>query len=429
MGGAEVLERHDTSMPAPSTVPGGRGGGTPPPRLVSRRVRRNRSVAGLLLATIAVAVAFVVQGGSGPAPASQPGTDPPPAAGNARLAADWDGDGHAITLVFAGDTNFPAGSLLGDRLAADPTTALGPGVRQLLSHSQLSMVNFESALTSSPCPVPQPKEFVFDAPATALTAFKAAGATLVTEANNHGMDCGRPGLLQALTIRARARYRVIGIGANAAAAFASYQTVLDGEHVGIIAATQVIDDDLVGTWTATATQPGLASAYVTQALVNAVKAARRVDDTVVVFLHWGIQLDACPDPIQEPLAGVLVRAGADIVIGSHAHVLLGGGYLGTAFVDYGLGNFAFYNDPSPTNYSGALAVTITGRHVDAYSWRPAIVENELPVPVTGAAAREVQARFIGARSCTNLTARPTPSLSSPSSEDGGVSASILHELS
>ena len=78
-----------------------------------------------------------------------------------------------------------------------------------------------------------------------------------------------------------------------------------------------------------------------------------------------------PDPIQEPLAELLVRAGADIVIGSHAHVLLGAGYLGTAFVDYGLGNFAFYNDPSPTNVSGALAVTVTGRHIDAYSWRPA----------------------------------------------------------
>ena len=83
------------------------------------------------------------------------------------------------------------------------------------------------------------------------------------------------------------------------------------------------------------------------ALVAAVQRARRIDDTVVVFLHWGIQLDACPDPIQEPLATALVRAGADIVIGSHAHVLLGAGYRGTALVDYGLGNFAFYNDPTP----------------------------------------------------------------------------------
>ena len=76
-------------------------------------------------------------------------------------------------------------------------------------------------------------------------------------------------------------------------------------------------------------------------------------------------------------------------------------------MDYGLGNFAFYNDPAPTNLSGALAITVTGRHIDAYSWRPAIIENELPVPVTGPSAHEVQADFVGARGCTDLTAHPT----------------------
>jgi poly-gamma-glutamate capsule biosynthesis protein CapA/YwtB (metallophosphatase superfamily) len=269
---------------------------------------------------------------------------------------------------------------------------------------------------------------VFVAPPSAIAAFRGAHVTLVTEANNHGEDCGRPGLLQALTIRARTHYRVLGIGQNATAALASYQAVIHGERVGIIAATQVIDADLAASWTATAAQPGLASAYEVQGLVGAVEAARRVDDTVVVFLHWGIQLDACPDPIQEPLAIALVRAGADVVVGSHAHVLLGAGYLGHALVDYGLGNFAFYNDPFPTDISGALAVAATGRHIDAYSWRPAIVENELPVPATGAAAREVQARFVAARACTNLTGRPTKPLATVSTERQGVPTAVLGQV-
>jgi hypothetical protein len=34
--------------------------------------------------------------------------------------------------------------------------------------------------------------------------------------------------------------------------------------------------------------------------------------------------------VQEPLARALVRAGADIVVGAHAHVQLGAGYLGSA---------------------------------------------------------------------------------------------------
>ena len=116
----------------------------------------------------------------------------------------------------------------------------------------------------------------------------------------------------------------------------------------------MIDSDLQTAWTATATQPGLASAYDVNDLVAAVEAARKTADTVVVYLHWGTELDACPNPLQEPLAQVLVQAGADIVVGTHAHVLLGGGYLGSAYVDYGLGNFAFYDNSPPENASGSL---------------------------------------------------------------------------
>jgi hypothetical protein len=394
---------------------------------ISRRVRRNRFIATALVLAVALLAAHALIGAAG--------TSSVPAHGltslirhNPRLNPDWDGDGEPVTFVFAGDTNFPFPSVLASRLAQDPRTALGAGAARLLSHSNLSMVNFESALTFGGCPVPQPKTYVFFAPQAAIAAFEGAHATLVTEANNHGEDCGQSGLLQALTIRARTHYHIIGIGRNAAAAFTSYQTVIRGEHIGIIAATQVIDTDLVSSWTATATQPGLASAYEVQELVKAVQAARRIDDTVIVFLHWGIQLDACPDPIQEPLATQLVRAGADIVIGSHAHVLLGAGYLGHALVDYGLGNFAFYNDPYPTDVSGSLAVAATGRHIDAYSWRPAIIEDELPVPASGAAAAQVQARFVAARACTDLTGRPTAPLATIASERESVSASVLAQL-
>ncbi len=357
-----------------------------------------------------------------PKPPSHPVTNP-------RLESDWRGNGRAVTFAFGGDVNFPSGSTLGARLADDPTTALGTGVPALLSGADLSMVNFESAMTDGTCPDPQPKTYDFYAPATALTAFKAAGTTLVTEANNHGEDCGQPGLQMALTARAQSGYPVIGIGQNAAQAFTPYTTVIDGQKIAIIAATQVIDSDLQTAWTATATQPGLASAYDVTDLVNAVEAARKVSDTVIVFLHWGVELDACPDPIQEPLANVLVQAGADIVIGSHAHVLLGGGYLGSAYVDYGLGNFAFYNTPSPTDQSGSLVVTATGRQIDSVTWRPALIENELPVPLSGADATQALATWNAARTCTDLSPTDGTSLATPQTESSPAPAAAAAQLS
>ena len=139
----------------------------------------------------------------------------------------------------------------------------------------------------------------------------------------------------------------------------------------------MIDTDLQTRWTATATQPGLASAYDLDELISEVEQLRPTVDTLIVYLHWGTELQACPNQLQEPLAQVLVKAGADIVVGTHAHVLLGGGYLGSAYVDYGLGNLAFYDNSPPETPAGPCssppqAVTSTRRYGGrGYRGRPA----------------------------------------------------------
>jgi hypothetical protein len=435
--GSGLLLKSDPHLPAP--LPAGpevpRRPGRVGPDLASRRVRRYRIL--VLAALLALIGGGLWLGlgrshGSTASPPHRPRTSPAhPAAPkvNPRLEADWEGDGKPVAMAFGGDVNFPSGSTLGDRLEDDPATALGTGVPALLSGVNLSMVNLETAVTDGTCPDPQPKSFDFFAPASAITALQSAGVTLTTEANNHGEDCGPAGLQMALSARTRSNYTVLGIGQNAAQAFTPYQATINGQHIGIIAATQVIDDDLQSGWTATATQPGLASAYDVTDLVAAVEAARQVDDTVVVFLHWGVELDACPAPLQEPLANVLVQAGADIVIGSHAHVLLGGGYLGSAYVDYGLGNFAFYNTPAPTNQSGALVITATGRHIDGVTWRPAVIEGELPVPLAGAAATQALQNWANDRTCTDLAAAPGASVATAATESSPAPAAVAQQLS
>jgi poly-gamma-glutamate synthesis protein (capsule biosynthesis protein) len=371
----------------------------------------------------------VTGAGQHEAPAGHHHTTPPPHAGDPRLDPDWEGDGQPVTFAFGGDVHFPVGTNLGDRLAADPTDALGPTVPTLLSGVDLSMVNYESALTDGTCPDAQDKQYVFYAPPTVVTAFKGAGVTLITEANNHGEDCGPAGLQTALSTRASTGYTILGIGQNSAQAFTPYTATIHGEHVAIIAATQVIDSDLQSAWTATATQPGLASAYDVNDLVAAVEAARKTADTVIVYLHWGTELDACPDPLQEPLAQVLVQAGADIIVGTHAHVLLGGGYLGSAFVDYGLGNFAFYDNSPPENASGSLVITATGRHIDQVTWRPAVIVDDLPQPLAGDAATAALAAWNQARSCTNVSASPGAPVASVQTESSPAPPSAVQTLS
>ncbi len=191
----------------------------------------------------------------------------------------------------------------------------------------------------------------------------------------------------------------------------------------------MIDSDLQSAWTATATQAGLASAYDVAGLVSAVQAARRTADTVIVYLHWGTELDPCPNPLPEPLAQALVKSGADIVLGTHAHVLLGGGYLGSAYVDYGLGNFAFYDNSPPENASGSLVITATGRHIDAVTWRPAQIVDDLPQPLAGDAATQALAAWNQDRACTDATATPGVPLATAESETAPVPASTAAALS
>jgi poly-gamma-glutamate synthesis protein (capsule biosynthesis protein) len=348
-----------------------------------------------------------------------------PAKTGSPLNPNWRGDGKAVTLAFGGDVHFEGE--IGARLSANPDTALD-SVGTLLSGADLSMTNFESALVSGACPDPQPKQFVFSAPGTALTAFKAAHVTVVTEANNHGEDCGRAGLTESLALAKAAHYPVLGIGKDAAQAFAPYETTINGQRIAIIAATEVIDTNLITAWTATATQPGLASAYQEAELVAAVQQARKHNDTVVVYLHWGTETQTCPNTVQEPLAKALVQAGADIVVGAHAHVQLGAGFLGTALVDYGLGNLAFYDTTPPETYSGALHITVTGRHIDGFSWRPAEISDGLPVQETGAAATTAIERWKGLRGCTDLTEAQGTTLATVQSETKPFKGPFIHPL-
>jgi poly-gamma-glutamate synthesis protein (capsule biosynthesis protein) len=278
------------------------------------------------------------------------------------------------------------------------------------------MVNLETAVTDGTCPEPQNKPYIFDAPASAVTALKSATVSVATEANDHGMDCGAQGLSQNLTIASQASYPIIGIGNTAAQAFAPYRVTINGQRVAIITATQVIADNLVTTWTASSTQPGVASAIDPTQLVREVQQVRRSADTVIVYVHWGTETQACPNPQQEPLAQQLIKAGADIVIGSGTHVLLGAGYLGGAYVDYGLGNLAFYDDTAPETDSGTLVVTAQGRHITGAVWRPATILDGVPQPLTGTPATAAVSSWNAARSCTNLSPTPTPTVATMSGE-------------
>ncbi|MDT4919537.1 MAG: hypothetical protein QOI15_439 [Pseudonocardiales bacterium] len=309
-----------------------------------------------------------------------------------------------FTIAFAGDVHFSG--RVRPRLDRDPATVFAQA-KPALDDADLTMVNVETALTNGG--VEQNKLFTFRAPPLpALTALRDAGIDVATMANNHGADYGTPGLRDSLAAIRTSGFPVIGIGKDARQAFAPYTTTLNGVRVAVFAADQVQDETTLSLFSAGPGKPGVANAYSAQ-LISAVKQARRAGYVVVVYLHWGIEYQTCPSADQTSLASRLAQAGASAVVGTHAHVLQGAGWLPDgSYVAYGLGNYLWWMSfGNNQDDNGVLTLSFDRGAVVADSFAPAHLDDRgVPLPAAGAEKRRIMAEWNGDRSCTDLTARP-----------------------
>lgn len=320
-----------------------------------------------------------------------------------------------LTIAVAGDVHFE-GALRGrlDR----PATALAPATSALAA-ADVAIVNLETSLGAGGRPE-SGKRYTFQAPPTALAALAAAGIDVATMANNHALDYGREPLTSAFEAIETARtadppLAVVGIGRDVAEAFRPARTEVDGTVVATIGATVADEDptaDPTGQWAATGTSPGTADALEPARLLRTVREATTWADVVVVYMHWGVQGERCPNGAQRSLASDLVEAGGDIVVGSHTHVLQGDGRMGDGYVAYGLGNYAWYTPSSEaTPATGVLTLTVRparseeGRaSVTDAVWEGAeIGADGLPTPLTGPAAAGFGEDVTALRACAGLT--------------------------
>ena len=305
----------------------------------------------------------------------------------------------SITLAFAGDVNFAGRTA---RLLSNPASAFGP-IAAVLRTADFAAVNLETSVTSRGAP--QPKTYHFRTTPTAFTALRDAGVDLVTLANNHVLDYGPVGLADTLAAARAARFPYVGIGMNAAAAWAPYVTAIKGMRIAVVGVSQVAE--LASSWVATAARPGEANAIDPGRTLAEVRAARRLARIVIVFMHWGTEGEACPDPGQLSLARRLAAAGAAIIVGSHAHMLQGSGWLGHTFVAYGLGNFVWW-ERSYSTATGVLELTIHPHAPLTARFIPAVVSGTgQPIVDHGATARRAVAHYASLRACAELTQQPS----------------------
>ena len=258
-------------------------------------------------------------------------------------------------------------SPLGWDLPRTRRTGNAGAVREVISGADIAMANFEN---------PAPDRFtwhkaktVFTADPTLIDGLVKAGIDYVGIANNHIGDAGNNGILQTIANLKKRGLKYSGAGKDLAAAQRPAILDANGTKVAILAY-----DAIAPGYHAARGEPG-SSKLTIKAVQAGVKAARKAGaKVVIVFPHWGTEYRYSPFQNQQRLARQIIDAGADMIIGNHAHYAAAVEVYKGKPIWYALGNFVFDQTWSePTMEGISLELTFQGAELQQIRMRPHII--------------------------------------------------------
>jgi len=303
-----------------------------------------------LLAAIAMALCLL----SPNSPTQDSLQNPHPATASAALpAAKPKRDEY--TLLFGGDVMLSRG--VGERMEARadwglPFREIAPTLR----NADLRFCNLE-------CPLSDRGEnqehlYSFRADPRALEGLQVAGFEVVSQANNHSYDWGPAALKDSLERLRAAGIRPVGAGENALAAHYPVLVNLGDLRVAFLAYVNVDPKEAA----AGMDRAGVAWLEPAQALAD-IRFAKTVADLVIVCPHWGTEYATQPDREQVRLAHWMVAEGADLVVGSHPHVVQPLESYRGRWIAYSLGNLVFDQKNPATHQGLLLKVTVRRKKI------------------------------------------------------------------
>lgn len=193
-------------------------------------------------------------------------------------------------------------------------------IADLLAQSDLTFANLETPI--APDAGAGTREYVFNAPPEAALALRRAGVDLVSVANNHAFDQGRPGFEETLRRVEAAGLRAVGAGPADRAAGPT-RVEAGGLAIAFLGWAHFFNQDGNACSPPRVGVPSCVQAALLDRsrAVEAVREAAAGADAVVVSLHWGTEYEPQPRAEDVELAHQLAEAGALVVIGHHPHVL------------------------------------------------------------------------------------------------------------
>jgi poly-gamma-glutamate capsule biosynthesis protein CapA/YwtB (metallophosphatase superfamily) len=182
-----------------------------------------------------------------------------------------------------------------------------------ISGAGISIANLEVTLAGPPFKgYPQ-----FSSPVEFAIACRDAGIDCLVTANNHSADRGKKGIINTINKLDSIGMRHTGTFQDKTARDTLYPLIIKKESTTIAllnytygingkkseepVIVNMLDKDLIGS--------------------DILKAKSKNPDLIIIFLHWGTEYDTIPSQSQTDLADYLFSRGADLIVGSHPHVI------------------------------------------------------------------------------------------------------------
>lgn len=335
-----------------------------------RRSRLPFFIGGIVLVIALIALAVNLIGAPiAPQPEEQPADD--------LVVADATAQPTTLTISFVGDCTlgtdegFNQSTSFNARYdAVDDPSWFFANVADIFNQDDLTVANMEGTLTESTTRAD--KTFAFKGPADYAQVLVQGGVETASLANNHSHDYGDDSYTD--TIEA---LEAAGLGTF------GYDRI-DYRDVNEVKVA------LIGTYE-------LAEGLdIQDELKQNIQTAKDQGAQItIVYFHWGTEKETAPNETQVELGHIAVDSGADLVIGSHPHVIQGYEKYNGRYIVYSLGNFCFGGNSNPSDKDCMIfqqTFTVTGSDVatdDAITVIPCSISssadsnNYQPTPAEG----------------------------------------------
>jgi poly-gamma-glutamate synthesis protein (capsule biosynthesis protein) len=234
---------------------------------------------------------------------------------------------------------------------------------QVFSGVDASLLNLEGPISDRPLPEnPDLTSMVFNFSPGTVAALRYLGINGVSLANNHTNNAGIKGLDTTRSLLSSAGIKTIG-GPNPGDV---YQIAT---FSGTIYRLVVIG---INTFMGTPDITGL---------IKSLKSDK--NNRVLIFPHWGVEYAAVNNQFQQNLAHKWIDAGADLVVGSHPHVVQNSETYKGVPIYYSLGNLIFDQNFSDATQNGLVltgkftstGLSLTPLHIKIVKYQPTFVSS------------------------------------------------------